>query len=116
MCSADLKIMMGFSFLSELKHYSFTKRNLISKAAYLKVHSERATPKKTLIFHHISKKPRKKSFKFSLKFLRNKHNILVMLFKFSQENWTFLGNKMESLMAVNFFTGLSLQLEWDPLQ
>lgn len=56
------KINDGIFILSELKHYCFTKRNLISEAAYLKVHSERATAKKTLLFHHISKKPVKKIF------------------------------------------------------
>lgn len=64
------KINDGIFILSELKHYSFTKRNLISEVEYLKVHSERATAKKTLIFCHINKKPKNK-IKFSLKFLRN---------------------------------------------
>lgn len=56
------KINDGIFILSELKHYSFTKRNLISEAAYLKVYSERATAKKTPYILSYQQEARKKIF------------------------------------------------------
>lgn len=54
------KINDGIFILSELKHYSFTKRNIISEAAYLKVHSERATAKKNPYISSYQQEARRK--------------------------------------------------------
>lgn len=61
------KINDGIFILSELKHCSFTKRNLISEGAYLKVHSERATAKKNLLYFIISARSQKKIFSIQFK-------------------------------------------------
>lgn len=76
------KINDGIFILSELKHYSFTKRNLISEAAYLKVHSERATAKKISSISSYQQESRKKIFSIQLE-IELKHNILVVLLKCS---------------------------------